>query len=272
MIDRVLSSDGQLSRPKSEIAGKEPSIIASDESIPVYTYEVVDSWPHDPDAFTQGLVFYDGKLYESTGHYGSSTLRKIDLKKGQILKKIAVAPKCFAEGITIFQGKIFQLTWSEKTVFVYDLKGFRLERELSYEGEGWGLTHDEHYLIMSDGTNQIRFVDPANFNTIRTISVFDNGAPLLNLNELEYVKGEIYANIWKSDRIVRIDPKSGRIMGWIDLTGLRPLAYMTSSENVLNGIAYDEKEDRLLVTGKRWPRIFEIRVKPRTSSLPTLSS
>ena len=198
------------------------------------------------------------------GHYGTSSLRKVDLKKGEVLKKIAVTPQYFAEGITVFQKKIYQLTWSEHKAFEYDLKEFRLEREIPYEGEGWGLTHDEHNLIMSDGTNQIRFVDTDNFKTIRTISVYDNGVPVQLLNELEYVKGEIFANIWKSDRIARIDPHTGKLLGWIDLTSLYPVNERSGTENVLNGIAYDEKEDKLLVTGKRWPKIFEIRIKVKT--------
>jgi glutamine cyclotransferase len=263
--DSTIPSDDQVIRGGAGPSVPQPSVAVSDQNIPVYTYDVINSWPHDPDAFTQGLVFHDGKLYESTGHYGSSTLRKLELKKGEILKKVAVAPQCFAEGITIYQGKIYQLTWEEHKAFVYDLKSFRLESEIAYEGEGWGLTHDEHHLIMSDGTNEIRFVDPVTFKTTRTISVMENGEPLLELNELEYIKGEIYANVWKSDRIARIDPHDGKLLGWIDLTGLHPLVDRSNSENVLNGIAYDEKDDRLLVTGKRWPKIFEIRLKAKTS-------
>lgn len=255
----------QLTRSKPSSSTTQPTATASDQSIPVYSYEVINSWPHDPAAFTQGLVFHDGKLYESTGHYGSSSLRKLDLNKGEILKRVAVSAQCFAEGLAIFKGKIYQLTWEEHKAFIYDLKSFRLESELPYEGEGWGLTHDDHQLIMSDGTNQIRFVDPVTFKTTRMITVTDNGAPVTSLNELEYIKGEIYANIWKSDRIVRIDPRDGKILGWIDLTGLYPAVDRPNSEDVLNGIAYDEKDDRLLVTGKRWPRIFEIRLKPRVS-------
>ena len=193
-------------------------------------------------------------------------MRKLDLNKGEILKKLPVASQCFAEGITIYQGKIFQLTWTEHKAFVYDLKSFRLESELAYDGEGWGLTHDDRQLIRSDGTNQIRFVDPVTFKTTRTISVKDNGEPVMELNELEYIKGEIYANIWKSDRIARIDPRDGKLLGWIDLTGLRPLVNRPNSEDVLNGIAYDVKDERLLVTGKRWPKIFEIRLKPKVSN------
>lgn len=240
------------------------SDMASNMNVPVYTYEVVNSWPHDPTAFTQGLVFFDGWLYESTGHYGSSTLRRVELRSGQVSKKVDVSEKCFAEGITIYQGKVYQLTWTEHRALVYDLKSLRLESEIKYEGDGWGLTNDGHALIMSEGTNLLKFLDPVTFRITRMINVMDGQAPLMDLNELEYIKGEIYANIWKSDRIARIDPRDGKLLAWIDLTGLNPLGDHSNSEDVLNGIAYDEKDDRLFVTGKRWPKIFEIRLKPKT--------
>jgi glutaminyl-peptide cyclotransferase len=233
----------------------------SAEEIPVYTYEVVNSWPHDPKAFTQGLVFYDGNLYESTGHHGFSSLRKVELKTGKVKKKYDVPEEYFAEGIAIFQGKIFQLTWQSHKCFIYDLKSFDLKGEFHHDGEGWGLTHDSQYLIMSDGSNQLQFLDTNTFLPVRTIGVFENNHPLMDLNELEYIKGEIYANIWHSNRIVRIDPATGRILAWIDLTGLRPSDVDDNIDNVLNGIAYDEKEDRLFVTGKRWTKLFEIRLK-----------
>lgn len=235
----------------------------SPEAIPVYAYEIVESYPHDTKAYTQGLVYYDGALYESTGQYGASSLRRVELKKGKVKKKIDVPGQYFAEGMTILHGKIYQLTWQQNKCFVYDLKEFKLEREFSYDGEGWGLTNDGQFLILSDGTNQLRFIDPATFRVVKTISVLDNGQPLTELNELEYIRGEIYANIWKSDKIVRIDPQTGRILAWIDLSGLRPLDTLTNSENVLNGIAYDEEHDRLYVTGKRWPTLYEIRLKKK---------
>jgi glutamine cyclotransferase len=228
--------------------------------VPVYTYEIVNAWPHDPKAFTQGLVFHDGNLYESTGHHGSSTLRRVELKTGKVKKNYNVPTEYFAEGIAILQNKIYQLTWQSHKCFIYDLKSFKLEGEFHQDGEGWGLTDDGHLLIMSDGTNQLRFLDPATFLPVRTINVLDRNHPLLDINELEYIKGEIYANIWHSDRIVRIDPSDGKITGWIDLTGLRPTNVEQDSDNVLNGIAYDEHEDRLFVTGKRWPKLFEIRL------------
>ncbi len=240
-----------------------PPAASPSPNVPIYSYEVVNSWPHDTKAFTQGLVFYQGALYESAGRYGSSTLRKAELRTGKVTQKVDVDGRYFAEGMTIFQGKIYQLTWTAHKGFIYDLKSFQPEGEFAYEGEGWGLTNDGHVLIMSDGTNQIRFIDPQTFKTVRAISVYDQGEPLMELNELEYIKGEIYANVWKTDRIVRIDPQNGRILGWIDLTGLLTQEERLDEENVLNGIAYDEKDDRLFVTGKRWPKLFEIRLKKR---------
>ena len=230
------------------------------DSVPVYSYEVINTWPHDPAAYTQGLVFYDGTLFESTGLRGASSLRRVELKTGKVKKKVDVDRQYFAEGMTIFQDKIFQLTWQSQKGFVYDLKKFRQEGEFAYEGQGWGLTHDEHSLILSDGTNRIRFLDPTSFQVQRTISVYDNGQPLTDLNELEYIKGEIYANIWKTNRIVRLDPATGKINAWIDMSGLHHEGDDPNSENCLNGIAYDAENDRLFVTGKRWPKLFEIRL------------
>ncbi len=234
------------------------------QNIPVYTYEVVNAWPHDARAFTQGLAFHQGWLYESTGHYGQSSLRKVELRSGKPAKKFELASQYFAEGMTIFQGRIYQLTWVERKGFIYDLKSLKPDGEFNIDGEGWGLTNDGQSLIMSDGTHQIRFLDPLNFKVQRTINVCENGSPLMEINELEYIKGEIYANLWKSNRIVRIDPQTGRILAWVDLTNLLPPEErIHPEEDVLNGIAYDEKEDRLFVTGKRWPKIFEIRLKKK---------
>jgi glutaminyl-peptide cyclotransferase len=231
-----------------------------EDSVPVYSYEVINSWPHDTHAYTQGLVYYDGALFESTGLRGFSSLRRVELKTGKVKKKVEVSRAYFAEGMTIFQDKIFQVTWQEQKGFVYDLKKFKREGEFTYEGQGWGLTHDNHSLILSDGTNRIRFLDPATFQVQRTISVYDNGQPLTDLNELEYIKGEIYANVWKTDRIVRIDPATGKINAWVDMTGLHHEGAESETENCLNGIAYDAEGDRLFVTGKRWPKVFEIRL------------
>lgn len=233
------------------------------EAIPTYTYEIVNSFPHDTKAYTQGLSYYDDMLFESTGQYNESTLRKVELKKGKVKKKIDVPGQFFAEGMAILHGKIYQLTWQGGKGFIYDLKEFRLEGEFVYQGEGWGLATDGQFLILSNGTHQLRFIDPASFHVQKTISVFNDKMALIHLNELEYVRGEIYANIWQSDRIVRIDPATGRILAWVDLAGLRPPETYENSENVLNGIAYDEVNDRLFVTGKRWPKVFEIRLKKK---------
>lgn len=233
------------------------------DGVPVYSFKVVNTWDHDPDAYTQGLIYTDGVLYESTGRYGLSSLRKVELTTGKVLKKVDVDQQYFAEGMTLFQGKIFQLTWKAQKGFIYDTD-FNRTGEFTYEGEGWGLTHDAESLILSDGTNQIRFLDPATFKVQRTISVLDHGKPLLELNELEYIKGEIFANIWQTDRIVRIDPRDGKILGWVDMTGLLKLKdNYDKPVDVLNGIAYDETNDRLFVTGKLWPKLFEVRLKKK---------
>ncbi len=231
------------------------------QDVPAYGFQVVNTWPHDRAAFTQGLIFHDGVFLESAGQYGQSTLRRVELNTGKVLKKIDVPPQFFAEGMTLFKGKIYQLTWQAKKGFIYDPETFQKQGEFHYDGEGWGLTHDGEFLILSDGTNQLRFLDPTTFEVKRTINVTMRGQPVRELNELEYIKGEIYANIWHTDRIVRIDPQSGRIVGWIDLTNLLPDAERGDDEAVLNGIAYDEAGDRLFVTGKLWPKIFEIRLK-----------
>jgi glutamine cyclotransferase len=231
------------------------------QEAPTYHYELVNTYPHDRAAFTQGLIYDNGTLLESTGQYGASSLRRVELKTGRVLKSKLVTPQYFAEGMTLFRGRIYQLTWTTRKGFVYDPASFDLQKEFSYDGEGWGLTHDADSLILSDGTNQIRFLDPETLEVKRTISVTDKGRPLRELNELEFIKGEIYANIWHTDRIVRIDPRSGQILGWIDLTGLLPDAERYGDEAVLNGIAYDEAGDRLFVTGKLWPKLFEIRLK-----------
>jgi glutaminyl-peptide cyclotransferase len=228
-----------------------------------YTYEVVKSLPHDSDAFTQGLIFHEGVLYESTGLQGKSSLRRVELETGKVLKKIDVPAEYFAEGMTIFQGKIYQLTWFNQKGFVYDLGSFEKEKEFSYYGEGWGLTHDEKNLILSDGTNKIRFIDPFNFEVLKTISVSEKGQAITSINEVEYIKGMIFANIWQSERIVVIDPNSGNVNASVDLTGLLKPEDRENQVDVLNGIAYDASKDRLFVTGKLWPKIFEIKLKKK---------
>lgn len=235
----------------------------SDAKVPIYTFEVINAWPHDKGAFTQGLEIHQGSLYESTGRNGASTLRQVELETGRVLRKVEVPQAYFAEGLTIFHGKIYQLTWQSHKGFIYDLASFQPLGEFSYEGEGWGLTHDDRSLIMSDGTNLIRFLDPVNYKTERAIKVYDGDRPLTKLNELEYIHGEIYANIWETDWIVRIDPQTGKILGWIDLKDLLSRADRSAQTDVLNGIAYDGASNRLFVTGKLWPKLFQIRLKKR---------
>ena len=236
--------------------------------IPVYTYEIVKTFKHDSKAFTQGLVFHNGFLYESTGQKGDSTVRKVEINSGRVLQKQDLSDDYFAEGMTVLNERIYQVTWQENTAFVYDVNDFKLLKELKYQGEGWGLTDDGTNLIMSDGTHVIRIVDPETFKTTRTLVVLDeNGKPLLNLNELEYVKGEIWANVWHSEKIgkpnhiARIDPNSGKLLGWINLQGISPDDVERDNENTLNGIAYDETSDRIFVTGKKWRNLYEIKLK-----------
>jgi glutamine cyclotransferase len=231
--------------------------------VPVYGYEVVNTFPHDAAAFTQGLVFHDGALVESTGLEGHSTLRRVELQTGKVLQKVDVPRYFFAEGLTLFAGKLYQLTWKGEKGFVYDPQTFQKTGEFPYEGEGWGLTHDADSLILSDGSDRLRFIDPNGYKVKRTVSVTDGGRPVEELNELEYVKGEIYANVWHENRVARIDPQTGRVVGWIDLAGLLRPGDAPDPEAVLNGIAYDESGDRLFVTGKLWPKLFEVRLKAR---------
>lgn len=231
------------------------------KEIPVFTYEVINVWPHLRNAFTQGLVFNDGALLESTGLNGQSSLRRVELQTGNVLQRVEVPPEYFAEGLAALDGKLFQLTWRNHRGFVYDLHSFHLEREFTYDGEGWGLTTDGHWLIMSDGTDQIRFIDPKTFQENRRIAVKARGQPVYQLNELEYVKGEIFANVWGSDQVVCIDPATGQVVRLVDFTGLLPQQDRDGSTDVLNGIAYDPAGDRWFVTGKRWPKLFEVRLK-----------
>jgi len=222
---------------------------------------VTKVWPHLRNAFTQGLVFDDGALLESTGLNGQSSLRRVELQTGNVLQRVEVPPEYFAEGLAALDGKLFQLTWRNHRGFVYDLHSFHLEREFTYDGEGWGLTTDGHWLIMSDGTDQIRFIDPKTFQENRRIAVKARGQPVYQLNELEYVKGEIFANVWGSDQVVCIDPATGQVVRLVDFTGLLPQQDRDGSTDVLNGIAYDPAGDRWFVTGKRWPKLFEVRLK-----------
>jgi glutaminyl-peptide cyclotransferase len=227
---------------------------------PRQTYSVVRTYPHDPSAFTQGLEFVDGFLYEGTGLNGRSSIRKVKLETGEVVQKRDLPPQYFGEGITIWKGELVQLTWRSQIGFTYDVSTFAPKRTFAYSGEGWGLTHDDRSLIMSDGSAAIRFLDPGSFAERRRIVVTDAGVPVTRLNELESVRGEIYANVWQTDTIVRIAPDTGKVLGWIDVRGLLGTAERSSTD-VLNGIAYDAVHDRLFVTGKLWPKIFEIRIK-----------
>ena len=223
----------------------------------------VHSYPHDPRAFTQGLIYLDGHFYESTGLNGRSSLREDDLSTGRVMHEHDVSSQFFAEGLTNWGSTLIQLTWKAHVAFVYDRGSFRLLRTLHYEGEGWGLTQDGKHLILSDGTATLRFLNPDTFAVERTVAVRDHGKPVDQLNELEYVRGEIYANVWMSNRIARISPQSGEVVGWIDLTGLLPVVEQSSPDAVLNGIAFDAEHNRLFVTGKLWSQVYEIRVAPQ---------
>jgi len=226
------------------------------------TYRILHTYPHDPHAFTQGLVFVGGHLYESTGKYGQSSLRMVDVETGRVLQEQPVDAKYFGEGLTDWGSTLVQLTWESHIGLVYDRFSFRLLRTLPCPGEGWGLTHDAKSLILSDGTPALRFLDPATFKEVRRLTVTDRGKPVTDLNELEYIDGQVYANIWHSDRIARISPRTGKVLGWIDLNGLLPASERSSPEAVLNGIAWDAQHRRLFVTGKLWPKLFEIEVVP----------
>jgi len=229
-----------------------------------YRYKVVRTYPHDPQAFTQGLVYEDGVLYEGTGIYGQSSLTKRDLEGGKLLKRERLGRKYFGEGITIFRDKIIQLTWQSQRGFVHDKTTFRLLKEFKYAGEGWGLTHDGKQLIMSDGTATLRFLDPNTFAETRRVTVREDGRNVALLNELEFIHGQIFANILYNDSIAIIAPDTGHVTAWLDLTYLWPLSDRPSPEFVLNGIAYLPKPGHLLITGKCWPRLYEIELTKET--------
>jgi glutamine cyclotransferase len=236
---------------------------------PEYTYKVVRSFPHDPNAFTQGLVYHDGFLYEGTGLKGQSSLRKVRLETGEVIQQIDLAPEFFGEGIALVRNEVVQLTWQSQTGFVYNLSDFHLLRRFSYPGEGWGLTTNgknsgkDNELFMSDGTSEIRVLDGDKLAEKRRFTVRDGDTPIDQLNELEFIDGEIFANIWQTNRIARISPRNGAVVGWIDLTGLLSPVYRLQPGAVLNGIAYDPDRKRLFVTGKLWPNIFEIKLVPK---------
>jgi glutamine cyclotransferase len=228
-------------------------------TVPIQGYRIVRAYPHDPDAFTQGLQYVDGAFYEGTGLNGRSSVRKVRIETGEVLQKRDLPQEHFGEGIAVFKSELFELTWQSRVAFVYDKVSFEPKRRLSYAGEGWGLTHDGRSLIMSDGTDELRVLDPSTFAERRRIRVTAAGAPVRRLNELEVVGGEIFANVWMTDYVARIDASSGRVTAYVDLHGLLSPAERARTD-VLNGIAYDAEHDRLFVTGKLWPKVFEIKI------------
>jgi glutamine cyclotransferase len=233
---------------------------AAEPPTPVYGYRIVHVYPHDRTAFTQGLEYRGGYLYEGTGLNGESTLRKVELESGKVLKTIELDSRYFGEGITILDQRVMELTWRSHRGFVYDRDTFQNIRDFDYPGEGWGLTNDGRQIFMSDGSAEIRCWDPSTLQETRRFTVHDGPTSVQSLNELEYVRGEIFANVWLTDKIARISPMDGQVTGWIDLSGLLSAAEIAAGANVLNGIAYDSPGDRLFVTGKLWPKLFEIQL------------
>lgn len=243
--------------------------------LPVYGYEVVKTYPHDQKAFTEGLFFYNGFLYESTGEEGESSLRKVEIETGKVVQKFNLPREDFGEGIAQINGKIFMLTWRQGLGRVFDISDFKLIKEFSYQGEGWGMTTDGTNLFLTQSTHVIKVMDPETFKTVRTMPVMrEDGKPLMQINELEFIKGEIWANVWHSEDpsilgkpnyIARIDAASGKLLGWIDLDGISPDDVKRGQENTLNGIAYDAATDRIFVTGKNWKKLFEIKLTPPKS-------
>lgn len=227
------------------------------------TYEIINTFPHDPEAFTQGLVFDNGFLYEGTGLHGRSSLRKIQIETGKVLQICELDEEYFGEGITIFGDKIIQLTYKAGIGFVYDKETFKPLEQFSYPTEGWGITHNNVHLIRSDGTPNLHFLDPESYEPVRTIEVTDQNVPAWGLNELEYIDGKIYANLWPSETIVIIEPAMGKVIGKIDMKGLLPHGDYNPQTDVLNGIAYDPAGKRLFVTGKNWPKLYEIKIVPQ---------
>lgn len=224
-----------------------------------YTIEVVKTLPHDTKAFTQGLFFHNGFLYESTGQYMVSSLRKIDPKSGDVIKKEPIPDNYFGEGSTIIENKIYMLTWTSGTCFVFNADNFKKEKEFKYQGEGWGLTYDGDYLIMSDGTNMLRYLKPEDFQIVKSLTVIDDGTPVASLNELEFIDNEIWANVWMKDKIARISTETGKVASWIDISSLRKYLKPNDKVDVLNGIAYDKESKTIYLTGKDWPYIFVVK-------------
>ncbi len=238
-------------------------------AVPIYDYEVVHVYPHDPDAFTEGLFYLNGFLYESTGLEHHSSIRKVRLKTGEVIQRYDLPERYFGEGIVNWGSRLVELTWQSRVGFVYDLKSFKRQSEFHYEGEGWALTQDGTQIYMSDGTSSLRVLNPTTLLPTGSIAVTLEGKAVERLNELEWVKGEIYANVWQTNWILRIDPHDGRVVGAIDMRGLLPTSdFVPGKTDVLNGIAYDAQGDRLFVTGKNWPKLYQIRLKARPTPPP----
>ncbi len=280
VVTVLAGCSGAANVPKPNVSNSSTNTAKAPSSpVPVYGYEVVKAYPHDPKAFTQGLFYHNGFLYESTGEEGRSSLRKVEIETGKVLQKFDLPREDFGEGSALLNGQIFMITWRQGLGRVFDVNDFKLIREFKYQGEGWGLTTDGTDLFMTDGTHVIRVMNPETFTSKRMIAVMqENGKPLLQMNELEFIKGEIWANIWHSEQpdvlgkpnhIARIDPATGKLLGWIDLRGISPDDqpppdstdnYHPKSENTLNGIAYDAEKDRIFVTGKNWKKLYEIKL------------
>ena len=264
----AIGCSGGASSPKPNINASP----ARSAPLPVSGYEIVKTYPHDPEAYTQGLLFHNGFLYEGTGQEGHSSLRKVEIETGKVLQKFDLPRESFGEGIALLGDKIYQLTWREGVARVFSLDDFKLIREFSYQGEGWGITTDGTNLFMTDRTHVMRVLNPETFKSVKMLAVMrEDGRPLMQLNELEYVKGEIWSNVWHSEEpevlgkpnyIARIDPATGKLLGWINLDGISPEDSNRNPENTLNGIAYDAAGDRIFVTGKKWKKLFEIKLKP----------
>jgi glutamine cyclotransferase len=253
---------------KTDTVAAVPVSTRAGTAVPVgftyYTCEIVHRYPHDSSAFTQGLLFWnEDTLLESTGMHGRSSMRRVELKTGRVLQKVDLPQRYFGEGLALLKGKLYQLTWKDHKGFIYDAATLKQEGEFPYTGEGWGLTTDGTSLILGDGTNQLRFLDPLTFAVTRTLSVSHQGKPVDHLNELEFIEGQIYANIWGADLIARIDPATGLATGVIDCSALFPAGQRATPDQVLNGIAWHEETKRLLITGKWWPEVFEVKLKPR---------
>ncbi len=269
LIALLLSTSAAACSGDKAQAGATPAPLGSTRT-PTYTYEVVRSYPHDVEAFTEGLLFHEGRLFEGSGDTLHSFIREVDLQTGRPIRHRDLKGRdkngdaYFGEGIIIAGDNLIELTWKSEVAFIYDWKTFAPKGQFTYQGEGWALTSNGDSLIMSNGSSAIVYRDPKTFAITRTIVVTDHDVPVPKINELEWVKGEIYANVWESNQIVRIDPATGKVLGWIDLTDILPKDQRTGKEDVLNGIAYDAKTDRLFVTGKFWPKMFEIKLKQRS--------